>query len=72
MKGSTSSAPRETRFGFRIAAGVIAALLLLVSLPLAATGAIGEGWEALFIMAATIYACVGLAVASWTGKWFGS
>ena len=68
----------QTRPVFRILAGIVAAFILLVSLPLALYEAITAtfvGWETLlnwFMVLCCIYAGIGLAVGARTGRWFNS
>ena len=68
----------QTRTVFRILAGIVAAFILLVSLPLALYEAITAtivGWETLlnwFMVLCFIYAGIGLAIGARTGRWFNS
>jgi hypothetical protein len=60
----------ETRAAFRIAAGVVAGLLLLVSLPIAIAGALNShAWEYWFAAVCSLFAGVGMAVSARTGQW---
>ena len=72
MRTSTSH-PRieqKTRFIFRVLAGILALLLLLVGLPVAVLEARGGGtWFAWFDVACCIFAGIGLAVGARTGRW---
>lgn len=68
----------QTRTVFRILAGIVAAFILLVSLPLALYEAITAtfvGWETWldwFMVLCCIYAGIGLATGARTGQWFNS
>lgn len=60
----------KARFPYRVLAGVIAAFLLLVSLPVAIhEGADRNTREAWFVALCSLYAGVGLAVGARTGYW---
>jgi len=57
---------------FRILAGILAAFLLLVGLPLAASGAfVDSWWESGLWAIGSLYAGIGLAVGARTGRWYG-
>ena len=61
-----------TRFPFRVLAGILAAFLLLVGLPLALLEAgSGGGWSWLGAFCC-LYGGVGMAVGARTGRWFGA
>jgi len=69
----------QTRKGFRILSGFVAAFILLVSLPLAiyeaACNGGGWNWESWwnwFVVLGCVYAGVGMAVGAKTGRWFNS
>ena len=70
---TTTSHPRmerETRFVFRVLAGVIAVFLLLVGLPVAVLEVRGGGtWDAWFAAACCLIAGIGMAVGARTGRW---
>jgi hypothetical protein len=69
MKNSRLSGKGETRFVFRILAGIMAAFLLLIGLPAALSEAGSGGWQAWFGAFCCLYAGVGLAVGARTGRW---
>lgn len=69
MTNSSLSGKDETRFVFRLLAGLLAAFLLLVGLPAALSEAGSGGGEAWFCAFCCLYAGVGLAVGARTGKW---
>ena len=46
MRSAGPASPCETRFVFRVLAGIIAAFLLLVGLPAASYEARSGGWDA--------------------------
>jgi hypothetical protein len=57
---------------FRVLAGIIAAFLLFVGLPLALSGAFTETWWESWLWAiGSVYAGIGLAVGARTGQWYG-
>jgi len=57
---------------FRILAGIVAAFLLLIGLPLALSGAFVDAWwESCLWAIAALYAGIGLAVGARTGHWYG-
>lgn len=61
---------RKTRFLFRVLAGVIAAFVLLVSLPLAMLEGIdGGGWQAWVLALCSLFAGIGMVVGARTGHW---
>ena len=62
----------ETRLPFRVLAGVLAAFLLLLGLPLALGQSDTEGWPAWVAAGCCLYAGVGLAFGAWTGRWYGN
>jgi hypothetical protein len=69
---SSSAKMSGTRTGFRILAGILAALLLLVGLPLAVSGAFMDTWwESGLWATGSLYAGIGLAVGARTGRWYG-
>ncbi len=73
MNNSSLIKKRQTRMVFRVLAGIIAALLLLVGFPLAVSGAFMDAWWESAIWAATsLYAGIGLALGARTGRWYGS
>ena len=64
----------ETRMAFRVLSGVIAALLLLVGLPIALYGVFtGSGtsliWNIVWAIA-SLYGGVGMAGGALTGRWY--
>lgn len=70
--GPSSVNKSETRAVFRILAGILAAFLLLVGLPLAASGAfVDSWWESGLWAIGSLYAGIGLAVGGRTGQWYG-
>ena len=72
MRTTTSYPPIEqkTRFTFRVLAGVLALLLLLVGLPLSVLEVRHGGtWFAWFDAVCCIFAGIGFAVAARTGRW---
>jgi hypothetical protein len=63
---------RETRLVFRVLAGIIAAFLLFVGLPLAASGAFTEEWwQSALWAVGSLFAGIGLALGAYTGRWYG-
>lgn len=57
---------------FRVLAGILAAFILLVGLPLAFSGALGESWWWSWFWAIDfLYAGIGLAVGARSGRWYG-
>lgn len=62
----------QTRKGFRILAGVIAAFIMLVSFPLALYEAWNGTWWNWLMVLGCFYAGVGLANGAKTGRWFNS
>ena len=61
----------ETRMVFRVLAGILAAFLLLVGLPLALSGAfLDRWWESALWAIGSLYAGIGLAVGARTGRWY--
>jgi hypothetical protein len=61
---------RRTRYGFRVAAGVLGAFILLVGLAIQVVQMDqGELLPWLFLFA-SLYGGVGLAVGAWTGRWY--
>jgi hypothetical protein len=57
---------------FRVLAGIIAAFLLLIGLPMAASGAFTDSWwESLLWEICSLYAGIGLALGASTGRWYG-
>ena len=71
MKSSYVSSQGQTRFGFRILAGVFAVFLLLVGFPMALSAAVNGTWEAWLFAVCSLYAGVGLAFGARTGRWYG-
>ena len=70
--GSSSVKMNETRMVFRILAGILAAFLLLVGLPLAASGAfVDTWWESGLWAIGSLWAGIGLALGARTGRWYG-
>lgn len=57
---------------FRVLAGIIAAFLLLVGLPLALSVAFAGTWQSWLLAICSLYAGIGLALGARTGRWFGS
>lgn len=70
---TTTSLPhieQETRFIFRVLAGVLALFLLLVGLPAAVVEVLDSGsWQAWFVAISCYFAVIGLAVGARTGRW---
>ena len=62
----------QTRFVFRVLAGVIAVFIFLVSVPMALYEAINGVWYAWFLALVSLFAGIGLAVGARTGRWFNS
>jgi hypothetical protein len=57
---------------YRVLAGIFAAFLLLIGLPLAASGAFTDTWWESWVWAVgSLFAGIGLAVGAWTGRWYG-
>jgi hypothetical protein len=57
---------------FRVLAGIIEAFLLLIGLPMAASGAFTHTWwESLLWVIDSLIAGIGLAGGAWTGRWYG-
>jgi hypothetical protein len=56
---------------FRVLAGIIAAFLLLIGLPLALSGAFADTWESWLWAIVSLYAGIGLALGARTGRWYG-
>jgi hypothetical protein len=72
MNSSLSVTESQTRMVFRVLAGIIAAFLLLVGLPLALSGAFIEiWWESGLWAIGCVYAGTGLALGARTGRWYG-
>ena len=72
MNSSSSVKKSETRVVFRVLAGIIAAFLLLVGLPLALSGAFTHTWWESWLWAIdSLYAGIGLALGARTGRWYG-
>jgi protein-S-isoprenylcysteine O-methyltransferase Ste14 len=72
---STASPDQDppTRKAFRILAGIIAAFLLLVSLPLAISGAFTDSWwESAIWALASLFAGIGMALGARTSRWYGT
>lgn len=63
---------RPTRMPFRVLAGVIAGFILLVGLPASLWEAQVMNWQTWFITVCCFYGGIGLALAAWTGKWYGN
>jgi hypothetical protein len=62
-----------TRKVFRILAGIIAAFLLLVSLPLALSGVFTDSWwESATWALASLFAGIGMGLGARTGRWYSS
>ncbi len=61
---------RQTRYGFRVAAGVIAAFILLVGLPIQVVKMDQGGLLPWLFLFASLYGGGGLAVGAWTGRWY--
>ena len=73
MTTSSSVKKSETRKGFRVLAGIIAAFLLLVGLPMALSGAfIHAWWESWLWAICSLYGGIGLAIGAYTGRWYGA
>jgi len=73
MNSPSSEKQRETRFVFRVLAAVIAALFLIVGLPLALSGAYTHTWWESWLWAiCSVYVGIGLAVGARTGRWYGA
>jgi hypothetical protein len=51
---------------FRVLAGIIAAFLLLIGLPLALSAAFADTWESCLWVVGSLYAGIGLAVGART------
>ena len=62
----------QTRFVFRVLAGVIAVFIFLVSVPMALYEAINGVSYAWFLALVSLFAGIGLAVGARTGRWFNS
>lgn len=62
----------QTRRGFRILAGIVAAFIMLVSFPLAIHEAWNGPWWTWLMVLACLYAGIGLAIGAKTGRWFNS
>jgi hypothetical protein len=57
---------------FRVLAGIIAAFLLFVGLPMASSGAFTESWwQSVLWVACSLFAGIGLALGAYTGRWYG-
>ena len=69
MNTSTNPYARKTRLTFRILAGVLAVLFLLVSLPIAILEAVAGSWMAWFLALCSLLAGIGMAGAARTGEW---
>jgi hypothetical protein len=72
MKSSRASSHNQTRFGFRILAGIVGIFLLLIGFPMALSAAVNGTWEGWLFAACSLYAGVGLALGARTGRWYGS
>jgi hypothetical protein len=60
----------QTRFAFRILAGVMSALILLFSLPYTILEGLEHGGLQIWLMACCcLFGGVGLGVSAWTGHW---
>ena len=70
MKQADSPGNRQTRFVFRILSGIVAAIMLLVSLPVAVFDAWHGSPFAVFAAACCVYAGIGLAIGAVTGRWY--
>jgi hypothetical protein len=71
MKSVQSVKKSETRMVFRVLAGIIAAFLLLIGLPLALSGAFMDTWWESWLWAiGCVYAGIGLALGARTGRWY--
>jgi len=77
MNNPTEPGESQTRPGFRILAGILAVLFLLISLPLALYQALSD--QALsetlldwFMVLGCLAGGVGMAVGAKTGRWFNS
>jgi hypothetical protein len=72
MSQSSSGNIRETRMVFRVLAGIIAAFLLLVGIPMALSGAFTEEWwQSVLWVVCDLFAGIGLALGAYTGRWYG-
>ena len=73
MNRSLSVQKSETRMVFRVLAGIIAALLLLLGPPIALSGAFADSWwESALWVICDLYAGIGLAIGARTGRWYGT
>jgi|GEM_PF-3046536 len=73
MKSLAQTKPGETRTPFRILAGVVAAVVLIIGFPAAVMETFRTGgWEAAFCGICCVYAGVGLAMGARTGRWYGA
>ena len=56
---------------FRVLAGIVASLILLVGLPIALSGAFADSWwESALWAICDLYAGIGLAIGARTGRWY--
>jgi hypothetical protein len=72
MSDFTSPGEPQTRFVFRVLAGVIAVFIFLVAVPTALYEAISGDWYAWFLALGSLIGGIGLAVGARTGRWFNS
>ena len=74
MSSSSSIRQRETRIVFRVLAGILAAFLLLVGLPVALYAVFADSGESclwdIFLAICCLYAGVGLVGGARTGRWY--
>jgi hypothetical protein len=72
MIHSSSGNQKETRMVFRVLAGIIAAFLLFVGLPMSSSGAFAEElWQSGLWAVCSLFAGIGLALGAYTGRWYG-
>ena len=70
MKISDTADHGEARFVFRVLAGIISLLMLLLGLPCCIYAAFDGVWIAWLYALGCLFGGVGFAGGAWTGRWF--